>query len=164
MNEIYEMNFLNDDDTWVEDFCDSVYRDEKDLIAIKLKSGEWKVNVFDKNGFSPLYTACRYLHVDIVSLLIQYGADVNEKSGFRESTPLDITVSTIDDIKRFNLTDSTLNGLKIIHLLLENNANVNCQNKEGLTPLQMAYKTDLKEVINILLENKSNKKYIEFRI
>lgn len=159
------MDFYDDNmDLWIEEFGDSISRDEKDIIEKKLKSGEWKVNVFDKYGFTPLYIACRYLRADIVPLLIQYGADVNEKSGFSEYSPLYITVYTIHDVKRFNLPDSMSSGLKIIKLLLENNVHINCQNRQGQTPLNEAYRYDLKEVITLLSEYKTDEVIEEFHI
>ena len=92
------------------------------------------VNNFLILGFSPdtenakgvplLILSIRNHHSDIVTILLQHGADVNKKSGDRGNTAL---------------MDATVSGnLEIVRELLDAGADINCKSKNGQTALMLA--------------------------
>ncbi|XP_044005941.1 putative ankyrin repeat protein RF_0381 [Aphidius gifuensis] len=81
------------------------------------------VNFFDApDGVPPLHYAVENKNEKIVNMLLNAGANINLKYGKDNRTVLCSAAQTIGDIE-------------MIKLLLEKGANVNCQDKSGMTPL-----------------------------
>lgn len=83
------------------------------------------VNIRDNCGWLPLHEACNYGYKEIVELLVEKGANVNDRggSGCNGMTPLHDTCS---------------NGhLEVIEYLLDHGASVLAQNDNGETPLDI---------------------------
>jgi len=90
---------------------------------------------------TPLILATRYDYVDIVGLLLNYGASVN-KSDVDQWTPL------LNACKNGNL--------KIVEMLLEHKANIEDRDCGGFTPLMWAcYKNHL-DIVRLLLNQGAN--------
>ena len=57
-------------------------------LSMNKKKRDRLINSFDKNRIAPLHYAARYDHVDIMELLIKYGANVDIKDKEEGLTPL----------------------------------------------------------------------------
>ncbi len=90
----------------------------------------------DHEGRTPLHWAAQQDHKTMAELLLDNGADVNDRNN-SGNTPLH---------------EAALNGHKdIAELLLVNNADVNAVDHDGVTPLRSATENDHKEVTIVLL-------------
>lgn len=96
------------------------------------------INIRDNEGRTPLYVACMEGYSNIVSLLINSKANINQakKGG---ATPLFIA--------------SQNNKKDIVRLLLQHGADVNKAKSDGATPLYVASLKDNKDVVQILLQH-----------
>ena len=94
---------------------------------------------------TPLTLASSLYRNEIIQVLINAGADLNmeDNDGL---TPL--MSSFIDD--------GFYNHVETIELLLDNNANVNYQNRNGETALHIASQLDRTEIIRILVDRGAN--------
>ncbi|MHC4203403.1 MAG: ankyrin repeat domain-containing protein [Planctomycetota bacterium] len=105
------------------------YRLSKETLILLLNNGAG-VNLKDKNGRSPLHLAVESADRDIVELLLDKGADVNEK----------------DDASGFTALHhaAQLSRNNIAELLIARGADVNAKDKQGHTPLYVAVNHDYK--------------------
>lgn len=90
----------------------------------------------DKSGWTPLHDAAIQGHAEIVTLLIDAGADVNAQDTEDHYTPL-------HDAAR-------MNHANIVKLLLAAGADRSLKDKYGDTPLDIAQEYDLQDVVDIL--------------
>lgn len=98
------------------------------------------VNAPNANGEIPLMRCCSTNQYEFASYLIKHcNADVNIVD-FSTSTPLMAAIK------------STMDTSDLIHLLIENNANVNSTNSYGETPLMLALGISNFNAMKILLE------------
>jgi ankyrin repeat protein len=123
-------NLLLPLDSELLDACNS--GDKRKVIRL-LKSG---ANIESKNeiGETPLVIAGRYYHPDIMSILIDKGANVNAKSEL--GTPL--------------LYAAEFNYIEIVRKLIAKGADVNLADASGITPLQTAEGPKNKTIVQML--------------
>jgi ankyrin repeat protein len=97
-----------------------------DLVTYLLQSveGSNAVNEEFTNGFSPLVLAASLGNVDLVQLLLRFGADVNLETS-RGRTPLAEACIALDPV--------------IVKLLIDNRANVSHTNRQGRNLLEMVH-------------------------
>ena len=95
-----------------------------------------QINTPNSNGYSPLVLACYYNNKEVVSFLLENGADVNYNSGF--GTPLMAAV--------------VKNHQDIIVQLLQKNADVNLSDESGTTALHYATMFKNTNTIKLLTE------------
>lgn len=89
----------------------------------------------DKDGKTPLFKAAENNHLQIVKLLLQWGADIND-TGVDEMTPLFV---------------SCVNGnKKVAEYLIEQQANIYKKNKHNILPYQAAFQLGYTDICNIL--------------
>ena len=106
-------------------------KDEYDKVKMLL---EKKLNPNEKNILSktPLHLACKSVSPNIISLLIDYGADVDAQDS-TSMTPLHHLLLTSgkdqEDVEKV---------AECIHLLIKHKANVNVPNYAGTTALHLA--------------------------
>ena len=86
---------------------------------------------------TPLHLAVHHQSLDIVSILLEHGADRNAQD-MMSRTPVHWAVDK--------------SHLGILKMLLDENTDVNVQDREGDTPLHLASKRGYKEIVKILLQ------------
>ncbi|XP_047026936.1 tonsoku-like protein [Helicoverpa zea] len=98
------------------------------LLVERLIAQGHPVNIRDNAGWLPLHEACIHGHVEIVNILINSGANVNDRGG-----------SNCDGITP--LYDAASNGhLDVVQLLLEKGAIPSLKTDFGETPLRVLQK------------------------
>ena len=132
--------------------------DDINLVRFLLKNGA-NVNLEDDQGRTALYYAVRDSYhdtCDVVRCLISSGANVNARTGCL-SSPL--------------MKASEMNSINIVNFLIENGANINYQNKEGLTALHYAltcyrgnFVNNISEVAHKLLTLRASNLYSDQRL
>ncbi|ETE68115.1 Ankyrin-3, partial [Ophiophagus hannah] len=103
-----------------------------------LKNGV-DINICNQvNGLNALHLASKEGHVEVVSELIQRGANVDAATK-KGNTALHIA--------------SLAGQTEVVKVLVTNGANVNAQSQNGFTPLYMAAQENHLEVVKFLLDN-----------
>lgn len=108
------------------------------------------INMRDGEGWTLLHHAYFYYDHDLVGLLIKYGADAN------------IVVSPGVQLSEQNIPISPFmlavarRDLQAVKLFLEHGAQINTQDKEGISVLMVAVLSNNEELVNMLLKYKPN--------
>lgn len=126
----------------VDDFFMTIINNDVEKVKTLLSVGGVDVNAKNKDGRTALIEAAMEGHVEVVRLLLENKADVNEKITKACATAL---------------MAAACNGhTETVKLLLENKADINAETSNGGTALQYAaYKGHI-EVVKLLLENKAD--------
>lgn len=113
--------------------------DKFDVVAHEIFKNPNAIDTYSEDGFTPLGLACYFGNEEIARYLVLKGADVNlpSQNGFY-TFPLHAAIAG--------------NFSNIAKMLIDNNANVNCIQKNGITPLHIAAENGNIEVIIKLLE------------
>ncbi len=121
----------------LKNLSESMTREDIAKIQETIQAGA-DVNVINKNGVTPLWTASRNGHTEIIKLLLTASADVNAADKTYGFTPLLIAL---------------LRGhTEIVKLLLTAKADVNSSLKtDGATPLLGASQLGHTEIVKLLL-------------
>lgn len=107
--------------------------------AIPLIERQAEVDVEDRDGHTPLRLAMLYGQLELVMLMIQNGCNVN-KQGSQDGS------SILHHAAQYGYEPLTAS-------LLENKANVELRDKDGLTPLRWAITHSKLSVAKLLLDN-----------
>ncbi|XP_060605993.1 ankyrin-2-like isoform X12 [Ruditapes philippinarum] len=110
-------------------------QNEQNSVDLETK-GAGLVNDTTKSGFTPLHIASHYGNVNVGTLLIQRGADVNFRAK-NNITPLHVA-------GRWGKNN-------MIILLLDNKATIDEKTRDGLTPLHCAARSGHENVVDTLL-------------
>jgi ankyrin repeat protein len=109
-------------------------------VARHLARDPLLVNAYSCDGFQPLGLACFFGHDKTVDYLIKAGAVVNSPAqNSLGTTPIHSATSA--------------GHVKIVLLLLHNNANPNAREHNGFTPLHIAAQNGQPQIIRSLLFN-----------
>ncbi|KAF8488022.1 ankyrin repeat-containing domain protein [Russula emetica] len=96
------------------------------------------------DGTTPLHSAAFYGDLEMVQVLLDYGADVNSKNSFR-NTPL-------DNASRNGHRDDA----RVARLLIAHGADPNTRDVYGFTPLHQASLCGRIEIVRLLIEHGAN--------
>ena len=119
-------------------FFDAIENGTEDTVYVLLAEHPRLVKCHNDQHQSPLFVACQYGHVDVVSLLLRHNADSSE-SDASGSTCLHVAANS-----------------EVGELLLSEGADVDAQNKRGLTPLHHHVLYNNVEMVKFLLTNHAN--------
>ncbi|WP_300368818.1 ankyrin repeat domain-containing protein [Brachyspira sp.] len=137
-------------------------------------------NKWYADGQTPLLLASYYGYSDLVTILINYGADIMAKDTIDDAMAIHIAsakgyhnvVSAILEASKNSSTDmvnvgdntgtsplmwaAMNNQVSVIAILLKYNANVNLQDDDGWTALHFASASDSYRAVEIILRNKAD--------
>ncbi|KAE8447059.1 hypothetical protein EG329_011194 [Mollisiaceae sp. DMI_Dod_QoI] len=125
----------------------------------------------DDNGYTPLHEGARFGHIDIVSILVDHGADLDAKD-WEGNTPLVVaaaaghedvvkllliqaTQSDISDRQTGNALQAaaSIGNASLVALLLRAGADINARTDQTVTALQAAASGGKLEVVRLLLKH-----------
>lgn len=110
-----------------------------DVLAHHVFKQPEALNTYSADGFTPLGLAAYFGNQEIARYLVLKGANVNlqSKNGY--------LISPLHSAIAGNFTE-------IAKMLIQNNAQINCVQKAGITPLHLAAQNGNLEIIILLLE------------
>jgi len=121
---------------------------DAETVAKRLDEDPQQIYEFSSDGFSGIGLACFFGRDLVVQLLIELGADINQKSANNLGVaPLHSAVAG--------------NHLEIVKMLLNAGAYVNARQNGGFTPLHSAAQNNNAEMINLLLEFGADPKSVD---
>ena len=112
----------------------------KELVQLDSKVLE----TIDENGFSPLIFSCYRGNNEVAEYIINKKVDLNYVS--QEGTAL--------------MAATVKGNVKLVDILLKNNANPDLTNEKGITALMYAIQFKNIQIIKLLLENKADKEIL----
>lgn len=122
---------------------ESTATDKIHHISRQLARDPLLVNAYSDDGYQPLGLACFFGHYEIAEYLIKAGASLNSPSHN------ELTVTPLHSA-------TAASHLKIVTLLLNNDADPNVREQGGYTPLHTAAQNGDSEIIRLLLFNGAN--------
>ncbi|MDP0589282.1 MAG: ankyrin repeat domain-containing protein [Candidatus Endonucleobacter bathymodioli] len=137
IDDIFDMifNAINDEsDSEFSILWEQISREDKNII-VQLHGRQ------DFNGNSLLHIACSKGRIEIVNILLSYGADINA-CDCHGDTPLFLSV--------------IVNDWNMFKLLISKNADVNVQNTNGQTALHCAVNASMLKYAKSLLDRGAN--------
>ena len=123
-------------------------KEDVDTALLLLCQGA-DVNARDKGGRSPLHRASRGVRTDIVQILLEHNADVNQDSMERITN---IGSSYTEGWTPLHMA-SQEGRIKIAELLIQHGADVCCSRNEGWTPLLLASQYGHVKMAELLIQH-----------
>ncbi|MDP0589962.1 MAG: ankyrin repeat domain-containing protein [Candidatus Endonucleobacter bathymodioli] len=124
------------------------------LIELLIESGA-KVNILDANKYMPLHKSVRYGEIELVKILLNAGADVNQKCLSIHIHNTDSIRKTFHPIPGEFVTPLRIailcDDFEIVKVLLDKKANPNDCIENHITPLGMAVTADSSNIVTELL-------------
>lgn len=163
---------LNTSGSRPNEMVSAVLNDDAEEVENLIRRGK-KINARDKTreGMTPLHAAMESGNIEIMQLLLAYGAKPNARD-HQKRTPLmmidediekemvRILISYGADIRATDATKSTVlhhfaefDEPEMMRFLIENGADPNARNKAGRTPLMIGAENDNAEAMRVLLES-----------
>ncbi|XP_062582484.1 ankyrin repeat domain-containing protein 50-like [Saccostrea cucullata] len=147
------------------DLKDELFKCKNTAFLLSLLSGnlhmnEALVNLKDKNGNTPLVVSCENGNTIVVQMLVENGADLEEKcclDMFESDFILDTFEDELEEEGWSALWWACYGGhLTIVSYLLDKGANFQNTNKSGKTPLWAAIQSKNYEMVALLMEKGLN--------
>lgn len=148
--DLVELLIENGADINIKDKSDStplfsaISKKREDMIRLLIESGV-NVNLQGERGYTPLAMAALWENLEVIELLIKNGADVNAQDNSGD-TPL------------FYAKNKA-----VAQSLIEHGADINAKNYFGPTPLTVAIARRNKEIVQLLIDNNADRKYLEYK-
>lgn len=136
--EDYQREYVNRE----RDLIQAVQDESYDRVQQHLRQGLLASTICESTGRSLLWMATRLGRVDLVKLLLQYGADVH--------------VITTDHSQVALHAACWRGDIEVAHVLLAHGAYINAVNDFGNTPLHWACKYGHVEIVQLLLRKGAN--------
>lgn len=127
----------------ISQLCQAVQDNDANHCRELLEKHEVNVNGKCSDGNTALHEASKCNNAEILTLLLDFGADINAKNEYGY-TPLHMCCQHISE------------ELEASELLLRNGADINAQNAYKNTPLHLAARHNNLEVCKVLLESDSD--------
>ena len=141
---------------------------EKDISNIKkaLDNGA-DVNAKNQYGETPLisgipsgYGSMHEIDKEVVILLLKRGAYINAKNKYGDTALHKashlVKIESCNKSNEMTTEEIKESRLGMITLLLDNNANIDAQDKEGNTPIYLATYSGADDVVNLLITRGAN--------
>ena len=157
-----EESFTNQENHWLKDrlasharqpFHVAVIKGEKAVVQEMLAAGQVDVNGFDDSRRLALAYAAYFGHKEIVTLLLEYGGEINKLD---DNPSFNEWGRTLDDSEQgwgvlHYLAES--GNVEMMRFMVEKGANVNMTDKQkGQTPLFIAVEYDHRSMIEALIQ------------
>ncbi|PRP86824.1 Protein F53A10.2, isoform a [Planoprotostelium fungivorum] len=114
-------------------------------IAYLLLSRGADVNSRDQQQWTPLHCSTNQGHLKISSLLLSRGSDPNAVN-INRATPFHYVVRS----------EYSEDLIEVLHLMMENRADIDCKNNAGETPLMGAVSKKMTETVRFLIDYGAN--------
>jgi serine/threonine-protein phosphatase 6 regulatory ankyrin repeat subunit B len=127
------------DSKYIENLCDACVRGDIKQVKSWIDIGvDVNTNFKDTNGVegTPVYYTANEGHLDIIQLLLQAGANINQMTTDNGYTPLYVTAGK--------------GYVELARILIKAGANINQGNKYGATPLHIAALNKKFEITKLL--------------
>ena len=143
-----------------------------DEIQELIKNEEVNLNEFDSKHRTALHNAVKKEHLEIIKMLIKYGAEINTKDKNNES-PLETAMETskkhtIEIVKTLVVNGAKISGntictaiqknnTKILKIFVESGANINIRDsRSGYRPIHCAIDNGRLGMVQYLVKNGAN--------
>lgn len=150
-----------------------------DFVKLLVEKGA-DVNIKTKAGLTPIHVAILYDHVNILKVLLDGDAKLNE-AGEQAVLALAVRNKNINMVRILvkagaNMLIDNRNGTTVLHhsvctgqvdlvkLLMEENVDVNAQDSRGYTPLHFAVIIENIDIVQLLLKGERNSTHVENRV
>lgn len=151
----------------------ATYRNHVEVVEALIAAGA-DIELQDQNNNNPFLYASAEGYIDIVKLTIDAGTNPGKTNRYGETALIlavkgghvevvrellnrtDIDVNAVNDLgwtallEAIVLGNNSDNDQQIVQLLIENGADVNKTDREGMTPLQHAEKLEFAEMVTML--------------
>lgn len=131
-----ELVFLDEDEKKKPKYA-AIRKKYAEIAKILVHAGV-DINRTDQYGNTAFLIACKTGQLDLIELLLQKGADINGRDLPFMSSPLSLACYQ--------------GKLETVKLLIDKGADVNQPNRDGKTPLFIAYELDNMRVVKFLVE------------
>lgn len=133
-----------------EGYCPLIFAFVKgiDMVELLIKY-KADVNFQAKDGSYPIYFAAWLGNPEIVSLILEAGANVNQK-GCEGATPLCFACGFLGSLASFFEPSEYKPSLETVKVLLKNGGDPTIPADNGSTPLDLAQKNGLTEIADLL--------------
>lgn len=143
---IYEQFFVE------QDFQIAAAKGDIGTVRKMLDSGQ-DINAKDADGQTALMRATATGRLEVVQLLLEKGAALNEQHKTSKATALIYAVNrAFDESSKRASSETTKNYVDITFLLLQYGADVNVKTKEGQSPLMISTKRNNASIVKAFLD------------
>ncbi|NQD65378.1 ankyrin repeat domain-containing protein [Bacillus haikouensis] len=132
----------------IKGFFSSIQTGNRDAVEQTLQADTNLCNAEDENGLIALGVAAHYGQIEIVRLLLNYGADINSVSNSK--------VSYIPSNSALHAAIAGKAPINLVEFLLTEGADIHCVDSAGYTPLHIAAFDGDEEVVTMLLQYRAD--------
>ncbi|MGM0851444.1 MAG: ankyrin repeat domain-containing protein [Bacillota bacterium] len=127
----------------IQEFFEAIEKGDKKTVEQSLRNDTNLCNADNEQGLIALGVAAHFGHMEIVELLLNFGADINSISNSK--------VSYIPSNTALHAGIAGKASKELLEFLLKQGANVNQPDSSGHTPLHIAAFDGSEEIVSLLL-------------